>query len=111
MSEWQLLDDGNFNGVRKYIRSGDDPDSVQVRYEGHDQSLLEANKASQNDGFDKSSEFWHAASIPVSVMYDWLVNHGVNAWDYAKCPDTRKAVNRLLNSSDYRYLRVNHFIM
>jgi hypothetical protein len=33
-SDWQLIDDGSFNGLRKYIRSSDeDQGTVQVRYE------------------------------------------------------------------------------
>jgi hypothetical protein len=41
------------------------------------------------------------ASIPVSVMYEWLTKFGVNAWN----PAHQDAVIRLLNSSDYRYLK------
>jgi hypothetical protein len=40
-------------------------------------------------------------------MYEWKVKHGVDAWD----PNHKPAVMRLLNSSDYRYLRVRNFII
>lgn len=107
-SDWQLIDDGRFNGVKKFIRSGDDPDSVQVRYEGHDIApIIEANKAAQAEGFDRRGDMWHAARIPVSVMYEWLVKFGINAWN----PEHQDRVMALLNSNDYRYLRVKNFII
>jgi hypothetical protein len=50
-SRWEQIDDGSFNGVKKFIRSSDDDEgTVQVRYEGHDVPLITAkNKAAQND--------------------------------------------------------------
>lgn len=111
MSDWELIDFDPDTGLRKYIRAGDEPDSVDVRYESDNTAILDANKAAQTEGLNKKAPMWHAASIPVGVMYEWLTKHGVNAWDYAKDPDVRKKVNALLNSSDYRYLRVNHFII
>lgn len=102
-SDWELLDDGSWNGVRKWLRStGDDHGSVEVRYEGFDaQPIVEANKRAQNEGFDRRADLWHAASIPTSVMYKWLVDHGVNAWN----PAHMDAVKKLLNSSEYNYLK------
>jgi len=50
---------------------------------------------------------WHAASIPTSVMYEWLSKFGVNAWD----PAHADAVKKLLNSSDYRWCKVKHIIL
>lgn len=69
---------------------------------------LERNKRlAATEGFGKSKDLWLAASIPVGVQYEWLVRHGVNLWD----TNHRGAVKRLLNDSEYRYLRVNHFII
>ncbi|ANI79012.1 hypothetical protein [Sphingobium sp. EP60837] len=107
-SDWEMIDDGSFNGVRKFIRSGDEPDDVQIRYEGWDvQPILDQNKAAQADSFDKRGDMWYAARIPASVMFEWMHKHGVNAWD----PAHADGVKRLLNDPEYRYLRVNHFIM
>jgi hypothetical protein len=44
-------------------------------------------------------------------MYDWKVKYGVDAWKYASCEETRKRVNRLLNDSDYRYLKCRNIIL
>lgn len=111
MADWELIDSCPEMGLRKYIRAGDEPDSVDVRYEGISQPIIEQNKRTQNEGFDRRADMWHAAKIPAIVMFKWLTEHGVNAWDYAKDPDVRKKVNALLNSDEYRYLRVQNFII
>lgn len=49
----------------------------------------------------------HMASIPTAVIYEWLTKYGVNIWDKNHMP----AVKRLLNSNEYRFIRVNHMIM
>jgi hypothetical protein len=112
---WELIDFDPATGLKKYI--GDNPDDsegVCVRYEQDAASIktvIDRNKESQATGFDKRSDFWHAAHIPIGVMYEWKVKHGVDAWKYSSCEETRRKVNRLLNDPDYRYLRVNNFIM
>lgn len=108
-SDWELLDDGSWNGVRKYIRSSDeDEGSVQVKYEAHGiDALLDGNKAAQNEDFDRSSEVWHAAHIPAYIMYEWLTKYGVNFYN----PAHADGVKRLLNDSEYRWLKVKNIII
>jgi len=99
MSDWQLLDDGSFNGVKKYIRAGDEDDSVQVRYEGHDtEAVIERNKRAE--GPDKRSEMWHVGHIPASLGLKWLVEEGIDLWN----PDHSDAIAKKLMDSDYRFL-------
>jgi hypothetical protein len=108
-SPWELLDDGSFNGVRKYIRSsGDDYGTVQIRYEGHDVPLIvKRNKEEQiakagtrmGDGLEK------AASIPCSVLYKWLSEDGIWA------PNDPEYTKRKLNDPDWRYLKVRNIIL
>jgi hypothetical protein len=110
LSDWELIDDGSFNGVKKYIRSSeDDHGTVQVRYEGHDATpIIDANKRAQVDNLNtRMGEMEKVASIPVSVMYEWLTKYGINAWN----PGHQDAVIRLLNSSDYRYLKCRDIII
>jgi hypothetical protein len=110
LSDWELIDDGSFNGVKKYIRSSeDDHGTVQVRYEGHDATpIIDANKRAQVDNLNtRMGEMEKVASIPVSVMYEWLTKYGINAWN----PAHQDAVIRLLNSSDYRYLKCRDIII
>lgn len=96
--------------MRTYLGGGDDDDTVLVRREFDPiaaTALLDLNKARQNEDFDRKSEMWHAASIPISVMYEWLTKHGVNAWD----PRHSDGVKKLLNSSDYRWCMVKNIIL
>ena len=107
MPNWQLIDQDARRGVRKFIAAGDDADSALVRTEIDDGAVVERNKALQSEAFDRRSEMWHAASIPTSVMFEWLTRFGVNAWN----PDHSDAVKKLLNSSDYRWCKVKHIIL
>lgn len=108
MADWELID--NFNGTRTYMGGGDDDDTVLIKREFDAQAttaLLERNKAAQNEDFDRSSEMWHAASIPVSIMFEWLTKYGVNAWN----PHHMDGVKKLLNSNEYRYLKCKNIIL
>lgn len=105
---WELLD--SENGVRTWLGTGDEPDTVLVKREfseAHCDALLDRNKALQNEDFDRKSEMWHAASIPLAVMYEWLTKYGVNAWN----PAHSDGVKRLLNSNEYRWCMVKNIIL
>lgn len=98
----ELIDDGSFNGVKKYI-SADDQGNVQVRYEGHDvPAILEHNK--QSEGRNKRSDFWHIGHIPASVGLKWLVEEGLDMWN----PDHQDGLMKKLMDSDYRHLVPGH---
>jgi hypothetical protein len=103
VTEWELIDDGAFNGLRKWIRGTDDDEgSVQVAYDQFNiKQLLDDNKRAQNDGFDRKGEFWHAATIPPIVEMEWRTKYGVRLND----PNHGPAVKRLLNSSEYSHLK------
>lgn len=94
MKTWFSYDEGNQG-------------TWQFRYEQDCSPILDENKASQAESFDKSSDFWHAAKIPNVVIMEWMTKHGVNLYD----KNHAAGVRRLLNDPEYRYLRVNHFII
>lgn len=108
-SPWELLDDGSFNGVRKYIRSSDeDHGTVQIRYEGYDIPLiLKRNHEERQlkDGTKMGDGMEKAASIPCSVLYQWLKEDGVWA------PNDPEYTKRKLNDPDWRYLKVRNIII
>ena len=100
MSGWELLDDGSFNGLRKWMRATDeDEGTVQIKYEdvGGDQ-VIERNKRADTHKVDK--DMWHVGSIPASVGMKWLVEEGIDMWN----PNHADAVKRKLMDSDYRHL-------
>lgn len=64
---------------------------------------LEVNKAlyTSGDGYSPSREMRRAASIPMSIVEKWKNELGVDVFNQ----DHKEAVRRLLNSSEYLYLR------
>ena len=108
MEDWELID--NYAGTRTYLGAGQDEGDLLVKREfdpSYTTAILDANKAAQNEGFDRKSEMWHVASIPVSVMFEWQTKFGVSAWN----PLHGDAVKKLLNSDDYRYLKCKDIIL
>lgn len=100
-----LIDFDPDTGERMYLCK--DADGFYLRQEHDVAPVIELNKKKANEGFDKKSEMWHAASIPIGVQYEWLRRYGVNFWD----PNHKKKVMKLLDDPEWRYLRVNHFII
>lgn len=97
-NNWEQIDDGSWNGVKKFIRADED-DNVQVRYEGHDaEQIVKRNKAA--GPLDKRSEMWHIGCIPASVGLKWLVEEGLDLWN----PDHADGITKKLMDSDYRHL-------
>jgi len=86
----------------KYIEDEMTGDLTVIRSEDVEPAL-EANKAlyTSNDGYSPSREMRRAASIPMSIVEKWRNELGVNVFDQDHLP----AVRKLLNSSEYLYLR------
>jgi len=104
MTEWELVDDGSFNGLRKWMRaSDDDHGTVQVAYDQINlQAFLDDNKRAQNSGeLDRKGEFWHAAKIPPIIEIEWRTKYGIDLTN----PNHAQGVKRLLNSSEYAHLK------
>ncbi len=107
-SDEKLLDYNPLSGLKTWFSSSEeDGETWRIRYEQDASSLLDANKEAQNEDFDKRSDMWHAASVPAIVLYEWMTKYGVNYYD----PNHKEGVKRLLNSDEYRWCRVKHFII
>jgi hypothetical protein len=102
----RLLDYNPVTGMKEWFSTDEDGNSF-IRYEQDVSATLDCNKEQQADGFDKRSEMWHAARVPDVVAMEWLTKHGV----WLHNPAHKEGVRRLLNSNEYRYLRVNNFIL
>lgn len=111
MSNWELIDFNADTGLKKYIGDHpDDPDGVLVRYEQDAksiQSIIDRNKAAQIENTGRMGDVEKVAEIPIGVMYEWITKHGVDCWN----PNHQEGVKRLLNSSDYRYLKCRNVII
>lgn len=73
-------------------------------------AIIDNNKelANHTDGWiGEGRDMRHAASVPIDVAYLWLEKYGVRAWRKEDWPFVRK----LLNSNEWRYLRVQEFML
>jgi len=116
MSNWELIDENRDLGIRKYLASDpNDPEGCLVRHEfsrNVTNKILDENKREENHfSSGRMGDMALAARIPIEVMYEWKTKFGVDAWRYASDPDVQKRVNKLLNSSDYRYLKCRNIIL
>lgn len=105
-----MIDDGSFNGLRKYIRSSsEDADTIEVRTEQDVTAFLERNKRAQIESMNTrmGDGIQHVATIPGHIIYEWLTKFGINFYN----PNHQAGVDRLLNSSDYRWLKVKNIII
>jgi hypothetical protein len=101
MPEWEVVDDGSFNGLRKLIRATDaDEGTVEIKYEdvGSTRAAVEANKGSE--GFKRRGDIWHVGHVPASLGLKWLAEEGIDMWN----PKHQDAVLKKLACSDYRHL-------
>ena len=112
---WELIDFNKDLGIKKYVGTNpDDPEGCLVRHEfsrNATNKIIDQNKRDENHNSKPMGDMALAARIPVEVMYEWKTKFGVDAWRYAACEDTRRRVNKLLNCSDYRYLKCRNIII
>jgi hypothetical protein len=115
MSNWELIDHNPYNGLKKYVGTNpDDSEGCLVRYEQDAksiQNIIDRNKRAQIENTGRMGDMEKVASIPIGVMFEWKKKYNVDAWKYTTCQDTKKRVNALLNSSDYRYLKCRNIII
>lgn len=68
-------------------------------------AILDANKVAEADSWKTQrgikNDWWKYASIPNVVWVEWKQKHGVDLFN----KDHEKAVFKLLNSPEYRYLK------
>lgn len=85
----------------------DTPEGGLIIHRSEDvSSALEDNKrrfTSGHDGYNRTRDAKHVASIPLSVVELWMQKYGVNALD----PTHIDGVKKLLNSSEWAYLRTS----
>ena len=77
-------------------------DAVTIRRVQDVEPILENNKAlyTEGDGYTPSRDLKRVASIPLSVVEDWM-KEGINIFD----KNCAAAIRRKLNDPQYLYLR------
>ena len=105
----RLLDYDPITGIKTWHEYDAATDVMQIHttYEhAQTDAVIDDNKRRMTDGTDGWSptrEWKYVANIPCSVMHEWKIKHGIDVLDQNDWPKVR----RLLNSSDYLYLRTS----
>ena len=101
----RVLDYDPTSGITTYFDYEADNDTALIYHEQDVTPILDMNKALQNepDAWKQGvkNSWAHYAQIPNIVVQKWLNEHGVNLYD----KNHQKAVFRLLNDPEYRYLK------
>lgn len=101
----RVLDYDPLTGMTTNFEYHPETDTTVIHREQDVSVILEANKQIQNneqisrDGIKNG--WWHYAQIPMIVIEKFLNEHGVDIFN----KDHQKAVFRLLNQPEYRYLK------
>jgi hypothetical protein len=82
-----------------------DGDDVRIQHVQNLTSLIERNKALQNDEQYSAdgikNDWWHYANIPNILILKWKQELGIDVFN----KDHSKAMFSLLNSPEYKYLK------
>ena len=83
---------------------------VAIRYDQDVAPVLERNKRAQTaDGWrPREAAFYHAASVPVVLLYRWLIEDGISIRDYMRAPrgQYRDWLRRKIYDPDNRFVLV-----
>ena len=79
-------------------------DRLTLKHEQDVSDILEQNKAAANakSSSDKWGEFERVASIPATVVMEWM-NEGINVM--APTAEDQRRIKQKLNSNEYAFLR------
>lgn len=103
----RLLDVDPWTGLQTWHEYNDLTDETTISYTQDVKPTLERNKALANDTTGRMGDMALVASIPASVQLKWLKEKGVDLYN----PDHKKAVARLLDDPEWRYLKCREIIM
>lgn len=104
-----LLDVDPLSGAIETFDYDEATDTVIIRRTCDVQPIIDYNKATQSDRdggwVGEGRNMRLAARIPLELAYKWMLEKGVCAWKKEHWP----AVQKLLNSNEYRDTRPHQF--
>lgn len=106
----ELLSHDAGTGVSTFIDMNEDG-QVLITNSQDVEAILDSNKAKANMGRDyyaKDPDMWKVASIPIVVQYEWATKYGITD---VTAEEHWPKVRKLLNSSDWRYLKTAEVII
>ena len=99
----RLLERDPDTGTTRWFEYDPVTKKVSIETRQDVEPILDLNKslATENDGYDSRRELRRVASIPNTLIYEWLEKEGIDVWNKDHWP----AVARKLDSNEYAYLR------
>ena len=96
----RLLEHNEFSGLTQYFHYDELADTFTIETVGNAEPVIERNKKLYNEGRRRGG--WNfIASIPPEVILTWRSKYGLKIEDRNHWP----RIKRLLNDSEWRYLR------
>lgn len=100
----RLVDVDSLSGMQTWHEYDPSTDTTIIKTVEDVEPALDHNKALYNEsdgGWSPTKEWRRVASIPASIILKWKVELGIDVFN----PNHKLAVQRLLNSSEWLYLR------
>ena len=103
----RLLDHDAFTGLSTWHDYDAANDRTYIGYSQDVEPIIDANKRAVNETAGPMGDMVHVASIPVGIQMKWLTEKGVDVLN----PDHKKAVAKLLDDPEWRYLKVRNIMV
>ena len=91
-------------GNEQFIGTDSDGSVVLKTRYADAQTITDRNAELRKAGHGNGKEWKLAASVPLSLIMKWKIEHGVDA--FSSDPAHRRKFRKLLNDHQYRMLRV-----
>jgi hypothetical protein len=101
----KLLDFNPLTGERCIFEADAQTNTMRLTHEQDIGDILDGNKRlANNEDLSRKGikrDMWHYATVPNAVALKWKQEKGVDVFN----PEHRKAMFKLLNDPEYRYLK------
>lgn len=93
-----------WDGTEQFTQTDADGKTHLKTTYGDVSAVLKRNAQLRSAGHGNGKDMKLAASIPLSVIFKWRVEHGVDV--FSSDPDQKKAARKLLNDHQNKLFRV-----
>lgn len=92
------------DGTEQFIGTDSDGSIILKTAYADAQTITDRNAELRKAGHGNGKEWKLAASIPLSLIFKWKVEHGVDA--FSNDPAHKRKFRQLLNDHEYKMLRI-----
>jgi hypothetical protein len=101
----RLLSTDPLTGITQHFHMDRDSGAITIETTQDVTSIVERNKALQKEGFDKGSEMWPVATVPMTILVQWANEAGIDMNSKA----FGEVVKKKLNDPDFKAFRTGVF--